>query len=139
MHEVLNGIRVIEVAQYVFVPVASAVLGEWGAEIIKVEPPRTGDAYRGLRGTGALAVRGPVNYAIEHANRGKRSIGIDLSTPDGRGLLGELVATADVFITNLLPDSRARLGIELDDLRAFNPRLPHTLVRKQTAAGRLYS
>ena len=123
MHEVMKGIRVIELAQYVFVPAATAVLAEWGAEIIKVEPPRTGDAYRGLRRTGPLAVSGPVNFAIEHANRGKRSVGIDVATPGGREALELLVRSADVFVTNLLPDSRARLRVEVEDLRALNPRL----------------
>ena len=123
MHEVLKGIRVVEVAQYVFVPAATAVLAEWGAEIIKVEHPRTGDAYRGLRRTGPLAISGPVNFAIEHANRGKRSVGIDLASPAGREVLDLLVRWADVFVTNLLPDSRARLRIEVCDLRAVNPRI----------------
>ena len=106
-----------------FVPVAAGVLAEWGADVIKIEHPRTGDAYRGLRSTGALAVSGPVNFAIEHANRGKRSVGLDLSQPEGRAVLGQLLETADVFVTNLLPASRARLGVELDDIRAFNPRI----------------
>ncbi|MFO0688201.1 MAG: CoA transferase [Myxococcota bacterium] len=120
---VLEGIRVVEVAQYVYVPVAGSVLAEWGAETIKVEPPGAGDAYRGLRRTGALAVEGPVNFAIEHANRGKRSIGLDLSKPSGREVLAELVRTADVFLTNLLPESRERLKVELEDVRAWNPRI----------------
>lgn len=120
---VLEGVRVIEVAQYVFVPLAGGVLAEWGAETIKVEPPGTGDAYRGLRRTGALAIEGPVNFAIEHANRGKRSIGLDLSKPAGREVLAELVKSADVFLTNLLPESRERLAIEVGDVRAWNPRI----------------
>ncbi len=121
MHEVLKGVRVIEVAQYVFVPVATAVLSEWGADVIKVEPPRGGDAYRGLRSTGPHAIGGRVNFPIHHANRGKRSICLDLAMPEGRELLGELVREADVFITNLLPDSRERLRIGVDEIRAFNP------------------
>ncbi len=120
---VLEGVRVVEVAQYVFVPLAGSVLAEWGAEIVKVEPPGGGDAYRGLRRTGALAIEGPVNFAIEHANRGKRSIGLDLAKPGGREVLAALVRSADVFLTNLLPESRARLGIELADVRAWNPRI----------------
>lgn len=123
MHEVLKGIRVIEVAQYVFVPVATAVLAEWGAEVVKVEHPRSGDAYRGLRRTGPLAISGPVNFAIEHANRGKRSVGIDLAHPAGREALDLLLRRADVLATNLLPDSRARLRLEVDDVRAVNPRI----------------
>ncbi|MGE4650838.1 MAG: CoA transferase [Myxococcota bacterium] len=121
MHEVLKGIRVIEVAQYVFVPVATGVLSEWGADVIKIEPLRGGDAYRGLRSTGPHAIGGRVNFPIHHANRGKRSIGLDLAMPEGREVLGELVRDADVFITNLLPDSRERLRIGVDEIRAFNP------------------
>lgn len=120
---VLAGVRVIEVAQYVFVPTAAAVLAEWGADVVKVEPPGGGDAYRGLRQSGPLAIDTPVNYAIEHANRGKRSVGIDLSNAAGRALLMDLVAEADVFLTNLRPSALARLRIECGDLRAVNPRL----------------
>jgi crotonobetainyl-CoA:carnitine CoA-transferase CaiB-like acyl-CoA transferase len=120
---VLEGVRVVEVAQYVFVPLSGSVLAEWGASVVKVEPPGGGDAYRGLRRTGALAIEGPVNFAIEHANRGKRSIGLDLAKPAGRAVLAELVRTADVFLTNLLPESRERLGVELEDVRAWNPRI----------------
>ena len=123
MHEVLKGIRVVEIAQYVFVPVASGVLAEWGADVIKIEHPTRGDAYRGLRRTGNLSTAGAVHYAIEHANRGKRSIGLDLSHPDGRATLSKLLATADVLITNLLPDSRARLGLELEQVREDNPNI----------------
>ena len=121
--KVLADVRVVEVAQYVFVPLSGSVLAEWGASVVKVEPPGTGDAYRGLRRTGALAIEGPVNFAIEHANRGKRSIGLDLAKPGGRAVLAELVASADVFLTNLLPESRERLGVELEDVRAWNPRI----------------
>jgi crotonobetainyl-CoA:carnitine CoA-transferase CaiB-like acyl-CoA transferase len=120
---VLDGLRVIEVAQYVFVPTAAAVLAEWGADVVKVEPPGGGDAYRGLRQSGPLKVDAAVNYAIHHANRGKRSIGIDLATREGHALLMELVRDADVFLTNLRPGARRRLGIEVDDLRRHNSRL----------------
>ena len=121
MNQVLSGIRVVELAQYVFVPVATGVLSEWGADVIKVEPPETGDAYRGLRSTGPLALEGTVNYAVEHANRGKRSVGIDVASSEGHAILGELVKNADVFITNLRPGSRARLKVGVEEIRAFNP------------------
>ena len=123
MPRVLEGIRVIEVAQYVFVPVGSGVLSEWGADVIKVEHPVRGDAYRGLRRTGNLPTAGEVSYAWEHANRGKRSLGLDLTLPEGRATLGRLLGTADVLITNLLPESRARLGLELEQVRRDNPQL----------------
>jgi crotonobetainyl-CoA:carnitine CoA-transferase CaiB-like acyl-CoA transferase len=121
MHNVLDGIRVVEVAQYVFAPVATSVLSEWGADVLKVEHPVTGDAYRGLRSSGALAISGKINFAIEHANRGKRSIGIDLANPDGRQVLDRIIANSDVFVTNLLPGARARLRIEVEDVRRANP------------------
>ncbi len=123
MNQVLTGIRIVEVAQYVFVPVSTGILSEWGADVIKVEHPVRGDAYRGLRRTGNLSTDGEVNYAIEHANRGKRSIGLDLMNPAGRATLSKLLATADVLVTNLLPESRARVGLELDDVRADNPNI----------------
>lgn len=132
MTGILEGIRIIEVAQYVFVPVCTGVLAEWGADVIKVEHPTRGDAYRGLRGTGSLAITGPVNYAIEHANRGKRSIGIDLSRADGREVLDSLLAGADVLATNLLPASRDRLGLDLETLQRAHP---HLVIARGTALG----
>jgi crotonobetainyl-CoA:carnitine CoA-transferase CaiB-like acyl-CoA transferase len=119
----MKGIRIVEVAQYVFVPVASGVLAEWGADVIKVEHPMRGDAYRGLRRTGNLSTAGSVNYAIEHANRGKRSLGLDLAQAEGRATFSKLLESADVLITNLLPESRTRLKLDLEDVRADNPRI----------------
>ena len=120
---VLSGIRVIEVAQYVFVPTAAAVRAPFGEDVVKVEPPGGGDAYRGLRQSGPLKIDGAVNYAIHHANRGKRSIGIDLRQPEGHALLMDLIAEADVFVTNLRPSALARLRIECADLRERNPKI----------------
>jgi crotonobetainyl-CoA:carnitine CoA-transferase CaiB-like acyl-CoA transferase len=117
----MEGVRVLEVAQWTFVPAAGAVLADWGAEVLKVEHPRTGDAQRGLRQLGAVRVDGPVNPVMEHANRGKKSIALDIGTPEGHDLLLEIARTADVFLTNFLPDARAKLGIDVDDIRAVNP------------------
>jgi crotonobetainyl-CoA:carnitine CoA-transferase CaiB-like acyl-CoA transferase len=117
----LEGIRVLEVAMYGFVPSAGAVLAEWGADVVKVEHAVTGDPQRGLRQTGMLRVEGDPNPNIEHANRGKRSIGLDLSVPQGREVLCELARRADVFLTSFLPAHRTKLGIDVDDIRAVNP------------------
>ncbi|CAN5581210.1 CoA transferase [soil metagenome] len=117
----LDGIRVLEVAMYGFVPSAGAVLREWGAEVIKVEHAVTGDPQRGLRQTGPLRVEGDPNPNIEHANRGKRSIGLDMSVPEGREVLLELAAKADVFLTSFLPGHRSKFRIDVDDIRAVNP------------------
>jgi crotonobetainyl-CoA:carnitine CoA-transferase CaiB-like acyl-CoA transferase len=79
----LEGIRVIEVASWMFIPSGGAVLADWGAEVIKVEPP-TGDPQRGLITSGLLPGGADgVNFMIEQPNRGKRSVVIDLSHPTG--------------------------------------------------------
>ncbi len=119
----LEGVRVLEVAMYGFVPSAGAVLAEWGAEVIKVEHAVTGDPQRGLRQTGTFRIDGDVNPNVEHANRGKRSIGLDMSTDGGREVLYELTRRADVFLTSFLPGPRVRFGIDVDDIRAVNPQI----------------
>src|SRR5262249_48208298 len=119
----LEGIRVLEVAMYRFVPSAGAVLGEWGADVIKVEHAVTGDPQRGLRQTGPLRVEGDPNPNIGHANRGKRSIGLDMSVPEGKEVLLELARRADVFLTSFLPGHRQKFGIDVDDIRAVNPNI----------------
>lgn len=121
MTKPLDGIRVLEVAMYGFVPSAGAVLAEWGADVIKVEHAVTGDPQRGLRQTGPLRVEGDPNPNIEHANRGKRSVGLDMSVPEGREILLELARRADVFLTSFLPGHRRKFGIDVDDIRAVNP------------------
>lgn len=118
----LNGVRVLEVAAWTFVPSAGAVLAEWGAEVIKVEPRDGGDPQRGLVTMGIVDEGGgAVNYMIEIPNRGKKSIGVDLSTPGGRQVVHELAKTCDVFLTSYLPERRRKFGIDVDDIRAVNP------------------
>jgi crotonobetainyl-CoA:carnitine CoA-transferase CaiB-like acyl-CoA transferase len=117
----LSGVRALEVASHVFVPVAGAVLTEWGAEVIKVEPLATGDPYRGLVTQGLHRLHGGVDPSFQSANRGKRSVGIDLKHPDGRRLLSRLIEQADVFVTNFRADARRRLRIDVEDVRADNP------------------
>jgi crotonobetainyl-CoA:carnitine CoA-transferase CaiB-like acyl-CoA transferase len=111
------------VAGWTFVPSAGAVLAEWGAEVIKVEPRDGGDPQRGLVTTGIVQGGAEVNYMIEVPNRGKKSIGIDLRTPGGREVLLELAKTTDVFLTSYLPSRRKRLGFDVDDIRAVNPNI----------------
>src|ERR1700688_592354 len=123
MTKPLDGIRVLEVAMYGFVPSAGAVLAEWGADVIKVEHAVTGDPQRGLRQTGPLRVEGDPNPNIEHANRLKRSIGLDMSVPEGRQVLLGLARRADVFLTSFLPGHRQKFGIDVDDIRAVNPKI----------------
>jgi crotonobetainyl-CoA:carnitine CoA-transferase CaiB-like acyl-CoA transferase len=117
----LEGIRVVEVASWMFVPSGGSVLVDWGADVIKVEP-MTGDPQRGLITSGLLpGGAGGVNFMVEQPHHGKRSIGLDISEPEGREVLLKLVETADVFLTNYLPQVRRKLGIDTEDLRARNP------------------
>ena len=119
----LEGVRVVEVASFVFVPAAAAILADWGAEVIKVERPEWGDPVRQVAAWGVPARVNGVGHLFEVTNRGKRAIGIDVNTPEGKEILLSLVDTADVFMTNLLPAARTKLGIEPDDILARNPRI----------------
>jgi len=121
MADVMEGVRVLEVAQFVFVPAAGAVLADWGADVIKVEHPIRGDAQRGMVTIGGVRFDPDVNPMMEHANRGKRSIGIDVSTAEGQALVYELAKTSDVFLTNYLPSARQKLCIDVEHIRAANP------------------
>ena len=118
----MEGFRVLEVAEHTFVPLASAVLAEWGADVIKIEHVEGGDATRGLAQAGGIEVGGGgVHVLMEHANRGKRSLAMDLTSPEGRDLLYRLVAQSDVFLTNKLPAVRSKLRLDVEDVRAHNP------------------
>jgi crotonobetainyl-CoA:carnitine CoA-transferase CaiB-like acyl-CoA transferase len=117
---IMSGIRVLEVASWTYVPIAGAVLAEWGADVIKIEHPETGDPQRGLV-TSGLVPQGGVAHMVELPNRGKRSVGLDIKSQEGHGLLLRLAAQCDVFLTNVLPAQRARLRIDVGDIRSVNP------------------
>jgi crotonobetainyl-CoA:carnitine CoA-transferase CaiB-like acyl-CoA transferase len=121
---IMKGIRVLEVAAWTYVPIAGTVLAEWGADVLKIEHPETGDPQRGLVNSG-LVPTGPggINHMMEFPNRGKRSVGLNLKTEEGYALLLKLVATADVFLTNFRPQARAKLKIDVEDIRAVNPNI----------------
>ena len=122
MTEVMQGIRILEVAEHTFVPAAAAILADWGADVIKIEHVERGDAMRGLASTGVVDLgAGKVHALLEHSNRGKRSLALDLARPEGLDILYKLAATADVFLTNKLPQVRARLSIDVEDIRAASP------------------
>lgn len=123
MVDVMKGIRILEVAEHTFVPAASAILADWGAEVIKVEHAERGDAMRGLARTGVMDLSQGVHVLNEHSNRGKKSIGLDLTKPEGVEVLYKLAATCDVFLTNKLPAVLARLKIDIADIRAHNPKI----------------
>src|SRR5438309_10775351 len=83
MSNVMEGVRILEVAEHTFVPAASGILAEWGADVIKIEHVERGDAMRGLARTGVVNLGSGVHVLLEHSNRGKRSLGLDLSKPEG--------------------------------------------------------
>jgi crotonobetainyl-CoA:carnitine CoA-transferase CaiB-like acyl-CoA transferase len=124
MSQMLSGVRALEVAMWTFVPSGGAVLAEWGADVIKVEHPETGDPQRGLINSGFLPQdAGGLNYMMEVPNRGKKSVGIDLRTAGGREVLYRLAERSDVFLTNFLPAARRKLRIDLADIRRRNPKI----------------
>lgn len=122
-YQPMKGVRIVEVANWIFTPIAGAVLADWGADVIKVEHQVTGDSQRGLEWPHSGTFYPP----MEHANRGKRSIGLALDTPEGLEILYELVRTSDVFLTSFLPKTRRKLKIEVEDLRAINPKIIYAL------------
>jgi len=117
----LSGVRILEVASHVFVPIAGGILSEWGAEVLKIEHPETGDPYRGLVTAGFHKSIDGVDPSFQYANRGKQSISIDIKHPDGLDIIYRLASQCDVFLTNFRPDARRRLKIECEDIRAVNP------------------
>ena len=119
---IFAGVRVLELAQYVFVPGAGVLLADQGAEVIKIESTGTGDPYRTLKVGDGREV-GNINLAMEQNNRGKKSIALDLKSEEGREVFLKLVETADVFLTSLRPKALRGLRLDIEDLRARNPKI----------------
>ena len=122
----LEGIRVVEVATWAFVPAAGGILSDMGASVIKIEPPN-GDPLRGLKIQAAPAALNGLDMSWEAYNRGKRSITLDLHLERGVEVLYKLVEQADVFLTNLLPPARRKMKIEIERIRARNPNIIYAL------------
>ena len=120
MSRPLEGIKVVEVAMWAFVPACGGVLADLGASVIKIEPP-DGDPIRGL--TIGAAPPGEHGFILswENYNRGKRAMTLDLRQDAGREVLYKLIADADVFLTNLLPRARKRMQIDIEDIKSRNP------------------
>ena len=123
MIKVMQGVRVLEVAQFTFVPAAGAILADWGADVIKIEHPLRGDTQRGFINMGGVEVSPDRHPLIEHPNRGKRSVGIDVSTPEGQEALYEIAKSCDVFLTNYLPRVRQKNKFDIEHIRAVNPNI----------------
>jgi len=129
----LEGIRIVELGFWVAGPATSGILGDWGASVIKIEPP-PGDPMRGVLST-AVGIDVPINPAFELDNRGKRSIVLDLKKEEGRAIAGELIEKADVFVTNLRASALAGFGLNYETLAARNPRLIYGAVTGYGTAG----
>ena len=118
----LAGLTVLDVSSFIAAPVATTVMGDYGADVIKVEPPNGGDPNRTL-GTIASYPKSSVNYSWEMDSRGKRSIALDLTTEAGQGVLYRLAAKADVFITNYPLAVRGKLKIGAEIIRPLSARM----------------
>ena len=123
MAQVMKGVRVLEVAQFTFVPAAGAIMADWGADVIKIEHPVRGDTQRGFVKMGGVDTTPNRSPFVEHPNRGKRSVGVDISTPEGMEVIYELAKTADVFLTNYLRCQRQKMGFDVEHIRKINPNI----------------
>ncbi|QDO37333.1 CoA transferase [Streptomyces sp. RLB3-17] len=119
----LEGLHVVDLASFIAGPAAATVLGDFGADVVKVEPPHMGDAYRSLSRIPPNPQVEGVNYPWQLDNRNKRSIALNLKSPSARPVLESLVRWADVLVTNFPPRTREKLGLEYDTLAPLNPRL----------------
>jgi formyl-CoA transferase len=119
---IFEGLKVLDCASFIAAPAAATVLSDFGAQVIKIEPPGSGDPYRNLPNLPGYPIS-PHNFAWLLESRNKRSLALDLSKPEGRQVLYRLVAEADVFITNFPPAVRRRLGITWEELQPLNARL----------------
>jgi formyl-CoA transferase len=118
----LAGLRVLDISSFIAAPAAAVVLGDWGADVIKVEGP-DGDPNRRIMYDSANYPKGKVNYPWHMDSRNKRSIVLDLKKPDGRAALDRLIAVSDVLICNFPPLVRDRLSLGYEDVRRVNPKL----------------
>jgi len=120
---ILGGIKVVELATFIAGPATGVILADFGADVIKIEPPLRPDPYRGghLRGSDTPKSEYPYGYIVD--NRNKKGIALDIKTAEGREAFDRLIEAADVFITNMPIPTRERLNISYEDIRAINPKI----------------
>ena len=123
----LEGIKVVELGMWVAGPATGGILADWGAGVVKIEPPDGGDPMRGIFVSG-VGIDMPVNPPFELDNRGKRSIALNLKEESGREIARKLCDEADVFVTNLRPGALERLALDYETLRQRNERLVYCAV-----------
>ena len=135
MEGALQGVKVIDLGHWAAGPSACVILADWGAEVIKVEDPRGGDAFRGV--TYPNIPRPPdINIWFEQYNRNKKSVAVDLGHPRGREIVHRLVRDTDVLVTNFLPPVLKRYSVDYQSLRELNPRLIYAGVTGYGERGR---
>ena len=130
MSSALEGIKVLDISQSAAVPMAARHLADFGADVVHVEPPLTGDPWRdvqeGLTTEGAVySPASDINYNFETFNRNKRSMTLDLSQEEGQKVLYKLLRDRDVLITNMRPSEQEKFRIDYDTLHERFPRLIH--------------
>jgi formyl-CoA transferase len=121
----LEGVRVLDISQVMAGPFACMLLGDLGADVIKIEPPGTGDQTRGSMG---FKMKGPDSLGFLNMNRNKRSVALDLKSESGKAVLLKLAKNADILIENYRPGAMKRLGLGYEQLREVNPRLVYTSI-----------
>src|SRR5476649_2285980 len=118
----LAGLSVLDISSFIAAPAAAVVLGDWGADVIKIEGP-DGDPNRRIMNDSANYPKGSVNYPWQMDSRNKRSLVLDLKKSDARAALDRLIAKADIVICNFPPPVRAKLRLTYEEMKAVNPRL----------------
>ena len=131
---IFSGLRVVDLASYIAGPAATTILSDFGADVVKVEPPGTGDPYRLFYATPPNPTSDR-NYAWQLTNRNKRSIVVDLKDPAAKEVLARLVKWADVLVTNFPPNVKAKLGLDYEALRPLNLRLVYADITGYGASG----
>jgi formyl-CoA transferase len=121
----LAGVRVLDISQVMAGPFACMLLADMGADVIKIEPPGTGDQTRGAMG---FKMKGPDSLGFLNMNRNKRSVALNLKTQAGRHVLLQLAKDADILIENYRPGAMRRLGLGYEDIKSVNPRLIYTSI-----------
>ena len=129
----LDGLRVVDLTRIVAGPLATQIFGDYGAEIIKIEQPGTGDDSR--QWAPPVAPDGSAAYFFS-INRNKKSVTLNLKHPRGKEILKALVRQADVVIENFKPGTMEDLGLGYETLRRENPRFPASAPRAPSASGR---
>src|SRR3979411_2033751 len=119
MSHIFDGLKVLDCGSFIADPAAATILSDFGADVIKIEPPGGGDPYRAVPKL-PTSPQSDENYAWMLASRNKRGLALDLAKPAARALMRRLVGAADVFITNFPASVRKRFGLAYEDLAALN-------------------